>query len=175
VAISLDRGDIAWRAAHGDTPDNIRNHPLLRGMDIPRTGRPGSWSPRPWSSSARKAPCHGRQMQGCLSARLQQGHLDAGAVYMPAPQTGSRMTYVLNGKQYIVLGSAAAIIPRNTRLAVCQLTASKVFPHESLCKKFRLDRAFAVISAFVCLDWRCRNSSGLNHRYTPSRYTSAAA
>jgi quinoprotein glucose dehydrogenase len=28
---------------------------------------------------------------------------DAGAVYMPAPQTGSPMTYMLNGKQYLVL------------------------------------------------------------------------
>ncbi len=28
---------------------------------------------------------------------------DAGAVYMPSGQTGSPMTYMLNGKQYIVL------------------------------------------------------------------------
>ena len=28
---------------------------------------------------------------------------DAGEVYIPAPQSGSPMTYMLNGKQYIVL------------------------------------------------------------------------
>ena len=28
---------------------------------------------------------------------------DAGAVYMPAPQTGGPMTYSLNGRQYIVV------------------------------------------------------------------------
>ena len=28
---------------------------------------------------------------------------DAGAVYMPAPQTGSPMTYMLNGRQYLVV------------------------------------------------------------------------
>jgi quinoprotein glucose dehydrogenase len=28
---------------------------------------------------------------------------ELGAVYMPAPQTGSPMTYTLGGKQYIVL------------------------------------------------------------------------
>ena len=28
---------------------------------------------------------------------------EVGAVYMPAPQTGSPMTYMLNGKQYIVV------------------------------------------------------------------------
>jgi quinoprotein glucose dehydrogenase len=33
---------------------------------------------------------------------------DVGAVYMPAPQTGSPMTYMLNGKQYIVVAVAGA-------------------------------------------------------------------
>jgi quinoprotein glucose dehydrogenase len=28
---------------------------------------------------------------------------EAGAVYMPAPQSGSPMTYMLNGEQYIVV------------------------------------------------------------------------
>ncbi len=28
---------------------------------------------------------------------------EVGAVFMPAPQSGSPMTYMLNGKQYIVL------------------------------------------------------------------------
>ena len=30
------------------------------------------------------------------------GH-EVGAVYMPAPQSGSPMTYMLNGRQYIVV------------------------------------------------------------------------
>jgi len=29
---------------------------------------------------------------------------EVGAVYMPAPQTGSPMTYMIHGKQYIVVG-----------------------------------------------------------------------
>ena len=33
---------------------------------------------------------------------------EAGAVYMPAPQTGSPMTYMLNGKQYIVVAISGA-------------------------------------------------------------------
>jgi quinoprotein glucose dehydrogenase len=28
---------------------------------------------------------------------------DAGSLYMPAPQTGSPMTYMLDGKQYLVV------------------------------------------------------------------------
>ena len=38
------------------------------------------------------------------AARVRQGDgKEVGAVYMPAPQSGSPMTYMLNGKQYIVV------------------------------------------------------------------------
>ena len=37
---------------------------------------------------------------------------DAGAVYMPAPQTGSPMTYMLNGKQYITVSIAGPGVSR---------------------------------------------------------------
>ena len=40
-AISLDKGEILWQIAHGDTPDNVRNHPALKGLNIPRTGQAG--------------------------------------------------------------------------------------------------------------------------------------
>jgi quinoprotein glucose dehydrogenase len=36
---------------------------------------------------------------------------DAGAVYMPAGQTGSPMTYMLNGRQYIVVAVGGAGYP----------------------------------------------------------------
>ena len=38
-AIDLDHGDIVWQAAHGDTPDVVRNSPVLKGVDIPKTGQ----------------------------------------------------------------------------------------------------------------------------------------
>ena len=39
-AIDLDRGDILWQRPHGDTPDTVKNHPALVGLEIPRTGEP---------------------------------------------------------------------------------------------------------------------------------------
>src|SRR5258707_10004937 len=42
AAINLDRGDLVWSVPHGDTPDNVRNHPLLRGVNVPKTGQSGN-------------------------------------------------------------------------------------------------------------------------------------
>ena len=36
---------------------------------------------------------------------------EVGAVYMPGAQTGSPMTYMLNGKQYIVVAVSGAVVP----------------------------------------------------------------
>ena len=30
-AIDLNKGEIVWQVAHGETPDNVRNHPALKG------------------------------------------------------------------------------------------------------------------------------------------------
>ncbi len=40
-AVNLDRGELMWQVPHGDTPDNVRNHPALKGMSIPKTGHAG--------------------------------------------------------------------------------------------------------------------------------------
>ena len=41
TAFDMNKGDIVWQIAHGETPDNIKNHPALRGVTIPKTGRTG--------------------------------------------------------------------------------------------------------------------------------------
>ena len=42
AAIDLHKGELLWQVPHGDTPDEIRNHPALKGMNIPKTGQRGS-------------------------------------------------------------------------------------------------------------------------------------
>jgi quinoprotein glucose dehydrogenase len=44
TAINLDRGDIQWQVPFGETPDNIRNHPALKGLNIGNTGQRGEVS-----------------------------------------------------------------------------------------------------------------------------------
>src|SRR5205085_8088617 len=31
-AIDLNKGEILWQVPHGDTPDNVKNHPALKGL-----------------------------------------------------------------------------------------------------------------------------------------------
>jgi quinoprotein glucose dehydrogenase len=108
TAIDLNKGDIVWQVAHGETPDSVRNHPALKGLTIPRTGRDG----RIGTLVTRTLVIAGEggfftlpdgRRGAMLRAYDKATGQDAGAVYMPAPQTGSPMTYMLDGKQYIVL------------------------------------------------------------------------
>jgi quinoprotein glucose dehydrogenase len=108
TAIDLNRGDIAWQVAHGDTPDTIRNHAALKGLTISRTGRTNGRIGTLVTKSLVIAgePGFNTTPAGrgaMLRAYDKATGQDAGAVYMPAPQTGSPMTYMLNGRQYIVI------------------------------------------------------------------------
>jgi quinoprotein glucose dehydrogenase len=106
-AINLDRGEILWQVAHGETPDNIRNHPALKGLTIPRTGRAGVigtliTKTLVIAGERDTFTLPSGQKGAMLRAYDKASGQDAGAVYMPAGQTGTPMTYMLNGKQYIV-------------------------------------------------------------------------
>jgi quinoprotein glucose dehydrogenase len=116
TAIDLNKGEIVWQIAHGDTPDNIKNHPALKGLTIPRTGRPGRIGVLVTSTLAIAgeggfATTPNGQRGAMLRAYDKATGADAGAVYMPAPQTGSPMTYMLNGKQYIVVAVSGGSYP----------------------------------------------------------------
>jgi quinoprotein glucose dehydrogenase len=110
AAIDLDKGELKWQTPHGDTPDNIRNNPALRGLNIPKTGQPGTWGVGllvtktlvimgdPQSTTT---PDHPRGAM--LRAYDKMTGQQVGAVWMPAQQSGSPMTYQVDGKQYIVV------------------------------------------------------------------------
>ena len=108
TAIDLSMGDIAWQIAHGETPDSIKRHPALKGLAIPRTGRPGILGPTVTKSlvicgeSGFFTTPNGAR-GAMLRAYDKKTGEEKGAVYMPAPQTGSPMTYLLDGRQYIVV------------------------------------------------------------------------
>ncbi len=115
-AISLDRGEILWQIAHGDTPDNVRNNPALKGLDIPRTGQAGIIGTLVTKTlliagEAQVTSAAGHPRGALLRAYDKATGKDAGSVLMPAQQSGSPMTYTWNGKQYLIVAVGGGNYP----------------------------------------------------------------
>ena len=107
-AIDLNKGDILWQIAHGETPDNIRNHPALKGVNIPRTGRPGAFGVMVTKTLVIAGErgtftTPSGKVGAMLRAYDKATGKDVGEVFMPAGQTGTPMTYMVNGKQHVVV------------------------------------------------------------------------
>jgi quinoprotein glucose dehydrogenase len=108
-AINLDKGEIVWQIAHGETPDVVRNHPALKGMNIPRTGQEtyniGTLVTKTLviAGDGQITTTAEHPRGAMLRAYDKKTGKEVGAVYMPAPQSGSPMTYMVSGKQYIVV------------------------------------------------------------------------
>jgi quinoprotein glucose dehydrogenase len=115
-AVNLDRGEILWQVPHGDTPDNVRNHPMLKGLNIPKTGQAGTSGVGLMVTKTlvvmgdpQITTPPGRQRGAMLRAYDKQSGQEVGAVWMPAPQSGSPMTYLADGKQYIIVAVAGGV------------------------------------------------------------------
>jgi quinoprotein glucose dehydrogenase len=107
AAIQLDRGELLWQVPHGDTPDGVRNHPALKGLTIPKTGQNGAVGLLVTKTlvimgdpQATTTPLGRGAM---LRAYAKATGAEVGAIFIPAPQSGSPMTYSIDGRQYIVV------------------------------------------------------------------------
>ena len=109
TAINLDKGEFVWQIAHGETEDVVRNSPALKGMNIARTGQEtyniGTLVTKTLviAGEGHVTTTSDHPRGAMLRAYDKATGKEVGAVYMPAPQTGSPMTYMLNGRQYIVI------------------------------------------------------------------------
>lgn len=109
TAINLDTGEFRWQIPFGATPPSITNHPALKGLNLPPLGRPGNNNgtlvTRTLLIAGEKnfGPTPSGQRGAMLRAFDKTTGQEVGAVYMPAPQTGSPMSYMLNGRQYLVV------------------------------------------------------------------------
>jgi quinoprotein glucose dehydrogenase len=123
TAIDLNKGDIAWQIAHGETSDAVKNHPALKGVTIPRTGRAGGAGGSSGgigtlvtktlliSGEGGVVVTPNGQRGAMLRAYDKATGREVGEVYMPGAQTGSPMTFMLDGRQYIVVAISGAGIP----------------------------------------------------------------
>jgi len=108
AAIDLASGALKWQVPHGDTPDVVRNHPKLKGMQIPKTGQGGSVGVLVTKTLViagdplvTTTPDHPRGAM--MRAYDKQTGAEVGAVWMPAPVSGSPMTYRVGNRQFIVI------------------------------------------------------------------------
>jgi quinoprotein glucose dehydrogenase len=108
TAIDLNKGDLVWQVPHGETADNVKNSPALKGVTIPRTGRNGrvgvlTTKALTIAGDSGVFTTPNGQRGAMLRAYDKATGNEVGAQYIPAPQTGSPMTYMYNGKQYLVV------------------------------------------------------------------------
>jgi quinoprotein glucose dehydrogenase len=110
TAFDMNNGDLMWQKTHSSTPDEIANHPALKGLTLPRLGQPGRTFIGVLATKtlliAGEGGVHTNeagQRVALLRAYDKNTGADVGAVNMPATQTGSPMSYMINGKQYIVV------------------------------------------------------------------------
>lgn len=108
TAIDLGKGTIAWQVAHGDTPDEIKGHPMLKALALPRTGRAGVVGPMVTRTlvicgEPGFVTTPNGKRGTMLRAYDKATGAERGAVYLPAPQTGAPMTVMVQGRQHIIL------------------------------------------------------------------------
>ena len=113
TAIDMTSGDHVWQVVNGDTPAAIKNHPLLQGLDIGRTGKPT----RSGLVLTKTLLFAGEGVGGdpVLWAHDKATGEIVAKIDMPGVVTGVPMTYMYGGKQYLVMavsprGEAARIV-----------------------------------------------------------------
>ena len=108
VAYDMNKGEIAWAMANGDTPPNIKDNPALQGVNIPRTGsvsHSGMLVTKTllFAGEGLTGQPFFRAHDKKTGAILWETRIPTGGT-----QTGLPMTYMLNGRQYIVFAAAGS-------------------------------------------------------------------
>jgi len=111
TAYDMNTGEMLWQKPHSTTSDAYKNHPALKGLNLPRMGAYGRIFIGVLVTKTLVIAGDGgvhTNAKGETAALFRAYDKDTGAdipgeVFMPAKQTGSPMTYMFNGKQYIVV------------------------------------------------------------------------
>lgn len=117
TAIDLNTGDHSWMVPNGSTPDNVKQHPALKEVDLGRTGNP-EHAPILLTKTLlftadgggmyAMPPGSGGPMFRALDKRTGKILHE---MKLPANVTGIPMTYMLDGVQYLVMPVGAPGVP----------------------------------------------------------------
>lgn len=101
TAIDMNRGEHLWRVPNGDTPKSIKENPALEGVNLPPTGKPV----RPVLLVTKTLLFAGEGWGGdpILRAYDKKTGRVVAEIALPGQAGSVPMTYMLGGRQYIVL------------------------------------------------------------------------
>jgi quinoprotein glucose dehydrogenase len=117
TAIDMNSGDHLWMVPNGDTPEWIKNHPALKGIDIPPTGRYEHVG-----LMVTKTLLFAGEGSGLFAVppgyggpKFRAHDKKTGRTIfefkLPANQSGIPMTYLAGNRQFIVVAAGAAGVP----------------------------------------------------------------
>ena len=113
TAIDLNTGDHLWMVPNGDTPDCVKDHPALSGVELPRTGKPERSG-----ILVTKTLMFAGEGAGVFATPTWAGgpmfyayDKQTGDIVwefeLPKNQSGIPMTYMVDGRQYIAMAVSA--------------------------------------------------------------------
>ena len=117
VAIDLNEGELLWTIPVGDGP---RNHPAIEHLDLPPLGQAGKASPLvtktlvflgEGGSAGPVIPLWGGAGGNMFRAYDKATGETVAEIELPGQATAAPMTYMADGKQYIVVTVGAAGAP----------------------------------------------------------------
>jgi quinoprotein glucose dehydrogenase len=117
TAIDLNTGDHVWMIPNGAAPDYVKNHPLMKGIDLSKAGRP-SRAPLMLTKtllfSADGANLFNAVAGGggntFRAIDKKTGEI-VHEMQLPATATGIPMSYMVDGRQFIVVAVGAVGFP----------------------------------------------------------------
>jgi glucose dehydrogenase len=101
TAIDMNTGEHAWMIPNGDTPDDVKTNPALAGVKIPTTGKMS----RAMLLVTKTLLFAGEGYGGgpVLRALDKATGATVAEIALPGPTSGLPMSYMIDGKQYIVV------------------------------------------------------------------------
>ncbi|MCH8125089.1 PQQ-binding-like beta-propeller repeat protein [candidate division KSB1 bacterium] len=109
VAIDLNTGEHIWEITNGDTPAAVKNHKALQGIKIPRTGK--NRHANVLVTKTALFAGEGRGGDPWFRVINKKTGKILTEIELPASTNAAPMTYMANGKQYIVVAIAGPDFP----------------------------------------------------------------
>ncbi|HEV8304754.1 MAG TPA: PQQ-binding-like beta-propeller repeat protein [Gemmatimonadales bacterium] len=128
TAIDLSTGEHRWMIPNGDTPDNVKSHPALQGVSVPRTGKNAHAN----LLVTRTLLFYGEGRGGgpIFHAVDKATGQEVAQISLPAATNAAPITFLHEGRQYIVVAIAGADVPAEL-VAVALPEQRAGGPHEN--------------------------------------------